>query len=109
MKDSSDTDDNNNLRSVYGALFFGVPSQGMDTDTLAAMIGDKPQRYDLSLLNQEVGFRLRNQQHEDFCKALDFKDSKIFQFFETKKTPTVVEVSRILLSAVMNTTNQNRT
>ncbi|KAH7330053.1 hypothetical protein BKA65DRAFT_460559 [Rhexocercosporidium sp. MPI-PUGE-AT-0058] len=91
MKESSDSDDNYNLISVYGALFFGVPSQGMDTEALAAMVGDKPQRYDLSLLNQEVGHRLRSRQHEDFCRALDFEDSKIIQFFETRKTSTVVE------------------
>ena len=104
MKGSSDSSDNYNLNSVYGALFFGVPSQGMDTGALAAMVGDKPQRYDLSLLNQEVGCRLRSRQHEDFCKALDFKDSKIIQFFETRKTSTVVEVSRILMSCVTDIT-----
>lgn len=48
MKESSDSEDNCNLNSVYGALFFGVPSQGMDTEALAAMVGDKPQRYDFS-------------------------------------------------------------
>jgi predicted MarR family transcription regulator len=102
MKKSSDKDDNYNLISVYGALFFGVPSQGMDTEALAAMVGDKPQRYDLSLLNQEVGHRLRSRQHEDFCRALDFEDSKIIQFFETRKTSTVVEVGRILVSSVID-------
>ncbi len=68
----------------------------MDTEALAAMIGDRPQRYDLSLLNQDVGYRLRDRQHEEFCRAFDFKDSKIFQFFETKKTATVKEVSSTL-------------
>jgi hypothetical protein len=109
MKESSDKDDNYNLISVYGALFFGVPSQGMDTEALAAMVEDKPQRYDLFLLNQEVGHRLRSRQHEDFCRAFDFEDSKIIQFFETRKTSTVVEVGRILVSSVIDITNQNRT
>lgn len=104
MKESSDNNDNCNLNSVYGALFFGVPSQGMDTEALAAMVGDKPQRYDLSLLNQEVGHRLRSRQHEDFCRALNFGDSKIIQFFETRKTSTVVEVSWILASSVIDIT-----
>jgi hypothetical protein len=102
MKESSDSDDNYNLISVYGALFFGVPSQGMDTEALAAMVGDKPQRYNLSLLDQEVGHRLRSRQHEDFCRALDFEDSKIIQFFETRKTSTVVEVGRVLVSSVID-------
>jgi len=100
MKESSDSEDNCNLNSVYGALFFGVPSQGMDTEALAAMVGDKPQRYDLSLLNQDVGHRLRSRQHEDFCGAVDFKDSKIIQFFETRKTSTVIEVGRMLVLSV---------
>lgn len=109
MKESSDINDKRNLNSVYGALFFGVPSQGMATDELAAMVGNKPQRYDLSLLNQEVGYRLRQRQHEDFCKAFDFRDSKIIQFFETRMTSTVVEVGLIVARSVVDTTKQNRT
>src|SRR6187402_866210 len=97
MKESSDNNDNRNLTSVYGALFFGVPSQGMETKALAAMVGDKPQRYDLSLLNNQVGHRLRNRQHDEFCKALDFEDSKIIQFFELKETSTVIEVGLALV------------
>jgi hypothetical protein len=96
MKNSSDVDDKANFDSIYGALFFGVPSQGMDTAALAAMVGDSPQRYELSLLDQEVGHRLRSRQHDEFCGAFDFKDSKIIQFFETKKTATVKEVSLTL-------------
>jgi hypothetical protein len=96
MKNSSDADDMANFDSIYGALFFGVPSQGMDTAALAAMVGDGPQRYELSLLDQDVGHRLRSRQHDEFCEAFDFKDSKIIQFFETKKTATVEEVSLTL-------------
>ena len=93
MKESSDSNDQRNLHSIYGLLFFGVPSQGMESDALAAMIGDKPQRYNLSLLDEQVGHRLRSRQHEEFCRAFDFEDSKIIQFFETKKTRTVAQVS----------------
>ena len=96
MKNSSDANDKINFDSTYGALFFGVPSQGMDVEALAAMVGDKPPRYDLSLLNQEVGHRLRSRQHDEFCRAFNFKDSKIIQFFETRKTATVKEVSSTL-------------
>jgi hypothetical protein len=102
MKESSDTNDKYNLTSVYGALFFGVPSGGMDTKALAAMVGDKPQRYDLSLLDQEVGYRRRSRQHEEFCRAFDFEDSKIIQFFEMKKTSTVIEVGRISVLSVID-------
>jgi len=100
MKESSDSNDQCNLNSIYGILFFGVPNQGMDTEALAAMVGDKPQRYTLSLLNDQVGHRLRSRQHEEFCKSFDYKDSKIIQFFETKMTSTVAEVGLILAYSV---------
>jgi hypothetical protein len=92
MRLSSNPGDHVIIDSTIGALFFGVPSQGMNTRALAAMVGDKPQRYDLGLLDQEVGQRLRHEQHKDFCKAFNFKDSKIIQFFETRKTRTVEQV-----------------
>ena len=92
MKDEGLSDDQLNLRSTYGALFFGVPSQGMDVTALAAMVGDSPTRGILTLLDREVGFRWRSRQHEDFCKAFDYKDSEIVQFFELRKSPTLCQV-----------------
>ena len=93
MKDSDDQGDQLNFRHTYGALFFGVPSQGMDVKALAAMVEDMPARNTLNLLDQQLGHRLRNRQHQDFCKAFDFKDSRIVQFFELRKSPTVIQVS----------------
>ena len=93
MKHSDDLDDRLNFRSTYGALFFGVPSQGMDIDALAAMVGDLPQRYTLTLLDRQLGHRLKARRHSEFCEAFDYKDSKITQFFELKKSPTVCQVS----------------
>ena len=93
MKDSDDPDDRLNFRSTYGALFFGVPSQGMDVGALAAMIGDSPHRYTLNVLDHRLGHRLKDRQHEEFCKAFDYVDSKITQFFELKESPTVRQVS----------------
>jgi hypothetical protein len=34
MNRSSDEDDRANLKSIFGALFFGVPSLGMDVEAL---------------------------------------------------------------------------
>ena len=93
MKESKDNDDRINFQSTYGALFFGVPSQGMDIEALAAMVGNLPSRYTLNLLDQQLGYRLRTRQHDDFCKAFDFSDSRIIQFFELRKSQTVCEVS----------------
>lgn len=93
MKDSNDSNDRLNFRSTYGALFFGVPSQGMDVDALAAMIGDLPQRFTLNLLNQQLDHRLRSRHHDEFCKAFDYTDFKITYFYEKKRSPTVRQVS----------------
>lgn len=93
MKSSSNFQDKTNFRSVYGALFFGVPAQGMDVQDIAAMIQNRQQRCTSNLLDQRVGHMSRKKQHEEFCKAFDFPDSRIIQFFETRKTPTVRWVS----------------
>lgn len=93
MKHSDDLDDRLNFRSTYGALFFGVPSQGMDVGALAAMVENLPQRYTLNLLDHQLGHRIKARQHDQFCKAFDYVDSKITQFYELTKSPTVCQVS----------------
>ena len=93
---SENHEDKMNLYSTYGILFFGVPSQGMEVEAMAAMVGELPIRYTLNLLDQQLGFRLRSRQHEDFCKAFHFRDSRIVQFFELCKSHTVCEVRSYL-------------
>jgi hypothetical protein len=75
---------------------------------LATIIENKPQQYNLSLLNQKINHRLRSRQHEDFCRTLDFENSKIIQFFETRKTFTVVEIDLILVKFMIDITKLNR-
>ena len=93
LRDSQDSDDQLNILSTYGALFFGVPGFGMDVKAMAAMVQDLPAQNTLALLDQRFGFRLRNRQHERFCNAFDYPTSKIVQFFETKMSPTVQQAS----------------
>lgn len=50
---ASDDLDKANLRATYGALFFGVPSQGMDISSLVPMVGDQPNRFFLESLGKE--------------------------------------------------------
>ena len=104
MKNNTNPEDQLNMHSTYGALFFGVPSQGMNVEAMASMVEGLPARYTLNLLDQQLGFRLRNKQHEDFCKAFAYPDSKIVQFFELKKSPTLTQVSgfHVHLSAAKN-------
>ena len=92
MRYSTNEDDRLNLLSTYGALFFGVPSHGMNVEALASMVLKTPARYTLNLLDQQLGFSLREKLHTDFCRAFDYPDSKIVQFYELEKSPTVIQV-----------------
>ncbi|KAI9892636.1 MAG: hypothetical protein M1814_001329 [Vezdaea aestivalis] len=89
MKESKREDDHLNVQTVYGALFFGVPGQGMNVDATASMVGDFPSRYTLNLLDQRLGSRLRLRQFAKFCEALPQSDSKIVSFFEEQRSPTM--------------------
>jgi protein SERAC1 len=83
--------DKANLRATYGALFFGVPSQGMDISSLVPMVGDQPNRYFLESLGKES--EILQEQRLRFPKAFDFRDSEIISLFETQESPTAERVS----------------
>ena len=91
MRKSPNEVDQEIVLSTYGALFFGVPTHGMNVEAIASMVQDLPARYISTLLDQQDGFRLRQRQHEDFCQAFDYKDSRIIQFFELERSPTVIQ------------------
>lgn len=80
------------LEATYGALFFGVPNQGMDISSLIPMVKDQPNQALLHSLGGDSQL-LRNQTRE-FPVAFDFKDSKIICFYETQMSPTSVQVRR---------------
>ncbi|KAF2655410.1 hypothetical protein K491DRAFT_778721 [Lophiostoma macrostomum CBS 122681] len=86
---SESSEDRANILSSYGCLFFGVPSQGMDTANILTMIENPSARYTLVQLDQQVGFRLRKRQHADFRSAFHFEDSQVVHFFERDKTATL--------------------
>jgi hypothetical protein len=79
------------LRMTGGVLFFGVPSQGMNTESLAAMVGGKPQRLTLEMLNQTGNYIERERQHRKFCEAFSSKTSRLVCFYEVVATPTIQE------------------
>ena len=93
MGKSEDKDDNLNLASIYGALYFGVPNSGMNVTAMISMIENLPSRFTLEQLDRDVGFRTRSRQHEEFCRMFYYRDSKIIKFFELLKSPTVCKVS----------------
>ncbi len=90
MKDSEDERDQQNLKATYGALFFGVPSRGMDIDSLRPMVFGQPN--EAFLMNLARDSELLMMKSESFCKAFNFENSKVLSFYETNQSPTAVPV-----------------
>ncbi|KAL1622376.1 hypothetical protein SLS54_004940 [Diplodia seriata] len=78
------------LEAVLGILLFGVPNQGMDVKSLVPMVGDQPNRYLVESLGQSS--EILRHQERTFQKVFDFKESMVFSFFETVKSPTAQKV-----------------
>ncbi|OBT60680.1 hypothetical protein VE03_09999 [Pseudogymnoascus sp. 23342-1-I1] len=77
------------LDSIYGALFFGVPSQGMEITSLIPLVKDQPNQGLLHSLGKESQI-LRNQ-CRDFPKAFGHEHSEIICFYETDMSPTAAK------------------
>ena len=76
---------------VFGALFFGVPHGGMDIESLIPIVNDQPNRFlleSLSAINSQV-LRL---QRRSFARFLDQTALEMFCFYETRLSPTAVQV-----------------
>ena len=85
--------DQANLKSIYGVLFFGVPSQGMSIDSLVPMVENQPNRFFLESLSKVTdGLRAQRQ---NFRQAFPFKESRIISFYETRQSPTAQKVSQV--------------
>ncbi|KFY14696.1 hypothetical protein V492_02454 [Pseudogymnoascus sp. VKM F-4246] len=74
------------LGSIYGGLFFGVPSQGMEIASLVPMVAGQPNQALLHTLGKQSQL-LRNQSR-DFPKAFDSEYSEIFCYYETEMSQT---------------------
>ncbi|KAK0631939.1 hypothetical protein B0T14DRAFT_559678 [Immersiella caudata] len=80
------------IRRIVGALFFGVPNDGMDIASLIPMVNGQPNRSlleSLSAINSQV---LRRQERS-FVKFLDQTALNTFCFFETRESPTAAQDS----------------
>jgi len=82
------------IDSIYGALFFGVPNNGLDISSLIPMVEGQPNQGFLHSLSKESQI-LRNQSRE-FPKAFDYQgSSEILCFYETEMSPTAARVSSV--------------
>ncbi|TAQ83163.1 hypothetical protein B7494_g8512 [Chlorociboria aeruginascens] len=82
------TDDLDMRDSIYGALFFGVPNQGMDIKSLIPMVENQVNASLLHHLSTES--QLLREQSRNFPKAFHFSDSKVVCFYETVTSPTAI-------------------
>ncbi|KAH7308576.1 hypothetical protein B0I35DRAFT_442232 [Stachybotrys elegans] len=85
MGDQKDKDD---LKSIVGALFFGVPNKGMDIVSLIPMAGEQPNRPLLDSIS--IGSSLLQTQIEQFETVFPFRDSSIISIHETMLSPTAI-------------------
>ncbi|KAK3371759.1 hypothetical protein B0T24DRAFT_579192, partial [Lasiosphaeria ovina] len=76
-------------RRIVGALFFGVPNDGMDIASLIPMVNDQPNRALLESLSA-INSQILRLQGRSFAKFLDQTALNLFCFYETKLSPTAV-------------------
>ena len=77
--------------STYGILFLGVPNHSMDIQPLSPLISKKQGNEKLlHSLGPESNFL--QQQNRQFSEALNFGDSEIVCFYETKTSSTLAQV-----------------
>lgn len=84
-----DEQDQSTFNSIAGLLFFGVPSQGMKIQSLVTMVGEDRTRFLLETLAPSS--RWTQEQSERF-REIRPEDISIATFYETKESPTVIEV-----------------
>jgi len=80
------------VKRIVGALFFGVPNDGMDIASLIPMVNDQPNRFLLESLNA-INSEVLRLQGRSFAKFLEQTALNIFCFYETRLSPTAAQVS----------------
>lgn len=76
------------LTRTKGAIFFGVPSQGLDVSDLDNMLKDQPNK---DALVREISDKSRFLEtlEEQFSGITHLRKMKLFWAYETETTPTV--------------------
>ncbi|KAK7409433.1 hypothetical protein QQX98_008394 [Neonectria punicea] len=92
LSKSESKDDKVLLGAVYGVVFFGVPHDGMDINSLIPMVGDQPNRFLVESIGH-VNSQILSTQRREFHPVLGEKgESEVFCFYETLQSPTAQEV-----------------
>lgn len=74
------------LKQLKALYFFGVPSHGMDIESLVPMVGDQPNRGFLHTL--ETNSPVLREQATTFLRIITRQHCKIVDFYETKVSQT---------------------
>jgi hypothetical protein len=83
--------DKANSQSTRGIMLFGVPSQGMNINSLRGMVGGQANEFFLPIL-REGSDTLRNQVRE-FRDKFPYKSCQIVSFYETELSPSAKKAS----------------
>jgi hypothetical protein len=79
---------------IFGGLFFSVPNDGMDIESLIPMVNDQLNRFLLELLNP-MNSQILEHQKQDFSRFLNWTSFEVFCFYETELSPTAAKVVKL--------------
>ncbi|KAH0543156.1 hypothetical protein FGG08_002501 [Glutinoglossum americanum] len=82
--------DRDNFNSIYGALLFGVPNQGIRIEHWLPIVNGQPNE-DL-IRNLGFGSKYLRDLGDEFHLAFSFPDSEIISIYETERTRVAKEV-----------------
>jgi hypothetical protein len=89
----AESDSDSDLISlIFGTLFFGVPNDGMDIESLIPMVNNQPNQFLLESLNS-INPQILTLQKRNFSRVLERSDFEMFCFYETRLSPTAAKVS----------------
>jgi hypothetical protein len=88
--DESSSHEHKFLDSVHGAMFFGVPNQGMETDAFHSVVKDQPNKSLVANLEKQTDYlRKQSQQFNKIIKKLRLD---MIYFFEEELSPQLAYV-----------------
>jgi protein SERAC1 len=79
------------INLISGLLFFGVPNDGLDIESLVPMVKDQPNRFLLESLDSKNS-QMLSIQKRNFAEILDRTDLEMFCFYETELSPIAIKV-----------------
>ena len=79
------------LKSVFGALFFRVPNQGMAIRSSMAMSKGQENQSLMAFFGRNTSDDSLNPLIDGFCRIFNYPDSRVVSFYETYMSLTSVK------------------